>query len=664
MSSLGAATSGVDPQTGSYLSAEQRVAMFKGATGRSGFSGRSGGDGTTGKGSGNPSVQPQSAIVVANKMTTVVQKLQTSYQATTNTVASQAVQNKQTIQNLSRIVAANRQAELADEKAETKQLRLDKEAKRRADRESLIEGLSNAAAGLAGGLKKATDAVTRPLGGLLDRLLSAFGSLAAAWVLDNLPTILDWANDFWDGLTEFRDNFDKKLTDVRGVGSILSLGLKKISPFLSRVAKRVGQIGKDIAKKSVKLIKKIFNKLKTFVVDVATGLARKLRELWKGARNAFRRPPSADPSATRPPSTDPNAPKLSPADANARVNAEINGQQSGMQDGKGKPVVRKGPKWFQKLQDGWNNLRKGTGDMLSAGWNKMTSLGGSIKDSFASMGDAANKPVGPKEKKALGDLVTAAVEEAPISDVAKKGLLSKVLRRINSITKGFPGLGFAIDFLLNKAGANAMPTMENIARSLGSSLLGLGGASGGAYVGGTLGATLGSVVPVLGTVVGGAIGAALGGILGGMVAGSVGDAVGATAYEKFTGERATDSGAIGARTLINLGRDLTGSSMEGFEDGGASIFDGETPQVKLPSASSFEGGSTPEGLYNPDMKTSTVDYSQVELPPIDTRVATQEQDNTANGAESMADQVPDILSYNPETSIYRELSAYEYTLGG
>ena len=61
MSLFTSATSGVDPQTGSYLSKEQRVAMFQSSRGR-------GGSGSAAPESGRGRVAPQNAIVVANKM--------------------------------------------------------------------------------------------------------------------------------------------------------------------------------------------------------------------------------------------------------------------------------------------------------------------------------------------------------------------------------------------------------------------------------------------------------------------------------------------------------------------------------------------------------------------------------------------------------------------
>ena len=58
MSLFGAATMGVDPKTGSYLSKEQRIAMFQASRGQGGGGSASGGKGPKAQ------VSPQSAIVV------------------------------------------------------------------------------------------------------------------------------------------------------------------------------------------------------------------------------------------------------------------------------------------------------------------------------------------------------------------------------------------------------------------------------------------------------------------------------------------------------------------------------------------------------------------------------------------------------------------------
>ncbi|AIX29905.1 hypothetical protein Syn7803US34_10 [Synechococcus phage ACG-2014f] len=148
MSLFTSATSGVDPQTGSYLSKEQRVAMFQSSRGRGG-GGSATPEGKRGK------VAPQNAIVVANKMAQVVQTLQTNTQETVQAVNVKVQENAQNIENLYKSVQNNRSAEAKEEKAETKDLRADRENALRAGKEKLIEGMSSAVAGLVGVGKRA-----------------------------------------------------------------------------------------------------------------------------------------------------------------------------------------------------------------------------------------------------------------------------------------------------------------------------------------------------------------------------------------------------------------------------------------------------------------------------------------------------------------------------
>ena len=91
MDLFGAATMGVDPQTGSYLTKEQRVAMFRASRGMGGGSRR-------GDGAARPGVNPQSAIVVSKpKLGEIVQTLQKSYEKTAENINDQVQNNKKNI---------------------------------------------------------------------------------------------------------------------------------------------------------------------------------------------------------------------------------------------------------------------------------------------------------------------------------------------------------------------------------------------------------------------------------------------------------------------------------------------------------------------------------------------------------------------------------------
>ena len=101
MKLLGAATSGVSPQTGSYLSKEDRIAMFKNASGRRGYAGRSsGGGGKSDDVAQTANVQATSAIVAVNSVTSTLQKLQVTNQQTIEEVQVQVEKNRNDISNL------------------------------------------------------------------------------------------------------------------------------------------------------------------------------------------------------------------------------------------------------------------------------------------------------------------------------------------------------------------------------------------------------------------------------------------------------------------------------------------------------------------------------------------------------------------------------------
>ena len=105
-----AATTGIDPQTGSYLSKKQRVAMFRESIGSNGRDG--GADSSSGF------IQPQSGIVVKNKMAEVVEKLQVStFQAIEN-VDAKVDANKKDIGAL--VVATQEGADGAPPESETR----------------------------------------------------------------------------------------------------------------------------------------------------------------------------------------------------------------------------------------------------------------------------------------------------------------------------------------------------------------------------------------------------------------------------------------------------------------------------------------------------------------------------------------------------------------
>ena len=130
MNLFGAATSGIDPQTGSYLSKEQRVAMFQASRGNGGVGGAN-------KGPQRAQVAPQNAIVVANKFAEITQTLSKNYESASAGVAQQVEENRKSIENIYRLIERQREDTLKAEKSETRSTLLQAENKRRNLKENL-----------------------------------------------------------------------------------------------------------------------------------------------------------------------------------------------------------------------------------------------------------------------------------------------------------------------------------------------------------------------------------------------------------------------------------------------------------------------------------------------------------------------------------------------
>ena len=644
MSLFGAASSGVDPKTGSYLSKNQRIAMFQASQGNGGV-----GAGGAAGGGGRRAVNPQSAIVVANKMTSVVQKLQTSYQASATAVSEQAQSNKQSLENLANTVAQNRENLLTEEKKETRDDRLEKENSLRGTKENLIEGLSSAAAGLVTAGQRAAEKVTGPIQGLLGKLLKAFGSLALAWTVDNLPAILNSWDNFRNGLPDLKKNALSSLKNMRGVWSIIDLGLRKVAPAIRNVAKTVGRAARFVGRKVFQITKRVFSAISSFVLKIATKMVGMIIDLGKAVKNAVTNGVRNIIPRGKPPVTG----------GGAAVDAA--------------EEAVKPRSWIGKLKDriggGLNKVGKFGKDAITGGMDKLKNLGGTIKDSLSSlMPDAKVKPLDGKQKGFLSGILSSTLEKAKGMKIPK-GLVDTLkngLGKVDGLFKKIPFIGAAIDFMLNKGAG--MEFQENISRSLASSIAGMIGAGKGAAIGGSLGATAGTLVmPVAGTAVGGAIGAALGAILGGMLGGTVGDTIGAAAYGTITGEETTDTGLVGGKAFDSILGGMLGE--DGTKESKVTTVTGsdadQTIQVTTASPAVVAGGlSTPEGLNMPGGSgagASKDTTAVIDLEPLDQRTPDPEPE-PGPPEVSEIDQDPFIPSFNPETSFYREMSASYYDL--
>ena len=267
MSLFGAASTGVNPQSGSYLSREERIAMFKNASGRRGYAGRSagGGGGDKGDAAQRATVQATSAIVAVNSMTSTIQQLQVTNQESIQEVQVQVEKNRQDIATLFTNIAEGKEAELVEEKTQTRQDRRRIELGLRAGAESMIEGLGKAVKTTANALGNVAQKTMGPVKGLLDKLFELLGLLGAAWAIDNLPAILNTIDDFTANIPsvgEALENAINFLTGTRGVFSILDRMFQPLKNILGKIAKKAVDVGAWIARKTGEIFRKIFTKIK------------------------------------------------------------------------------------------------------------------------------------------------------------------------------------------------------------------------------------------------------------------------------------------------------------------------------------------------------------------------------------------------------------------
>ena len=364
MSLFGAATSGVDPQTGSYLNKEQRIAMFRASQGRGGSGG--GSDSSKKK---KPGVDPQSQIVVVRKnFSSAIRTVQEQAQETTNTVATQVAKNRKDIEALYNLISAEKAAELKAEKADTRNAKLERESLLRRAREKLIEGMSSALAGLANIGRNIAEKALGPAKSLLGKILDALKFLAAAWAIDNLPTILDNIRTFLDSLPKTKEAFVDSLMNIRGTWSWLDNALGGVKRLISRIAGTAWDVSKKIYRKALDIGKKVFRSIKNFVVDLLSGVVNRLKPLikglWRNVTNALRPPKVQGPDlpAGMDPKVDPAAPTpKGDAPTPKGVDPDFSGDSGkGYTDAKGNPVdVKPKPKknFFQKLGDSWNSTK-------------------------------------------------------------------------------------------------------------------------------------------------------------------------------------------------------------------------------------------------------------------------------------------------------------------
>ena len=627
MSLFGAASSGVDPKTGSYLSKEQRVAMFRASRGQ-------GNGGTSGAKNNSSRVDPSSAIVVANRMTSVVQKLQTFNQENVETVSEQVAQNKENLQNLYNNVAADRKDEAKTLRAETVDKRKEKESLLRGAKENLVEGISSAVAAAGNGLQKAGSAALKPIKSYWDRLKQALLLLGAAWVIDNLPAIIDSIKSFDFG--NIQESLVKSLTSVRGAWSILDDILGGLKRTVGRVARSTFRFARFLALKTFEVSKKVFTSISTFVWNVSKQIIKKLASIvtdaasaiWKGAKNLAKGGKEILDSGV-------DAARNSTKGLRNAFNKTPLGK---MLSKAGKTVTDFGTKTFKQGKELLSSAKTTVGKGLD---NLKTSATGVETKSLADRTSWLKKALQPIVKR--------------FPNLA--GSLSKLTGFATNIIRRVPGIGFAIDLALNK-GVEGQDWTQAILRSLGSSVVGGLSAAAGAKAGGLAGATVGAAFGGIGAIPGAAIGAGIGAILAGMVGGAAGDKIGAAANEFINPGSTIDNKPIGSGVV---------DSISGMMDSSTSLEVDKSKEESKPFDFSISGssgmvGGDDLGLYSLDggsFDAGGSGVSVIDLPPM---VKNMSMGNDTPSGSTEVKQIRNFPSSDPDMEIYRSFARRQYQL--
>lgn len=700
MSLFGAATSGVDPKTGSYLNKEQRIALFRASQGRGGSRRR------TDDGGG--------AIVIAKQMTSVVRGLQNNYQETTSSVSEQVKKNTERINNLYKIISIDREAEAKREAIETQDARLLRENKLRTARENLIEGLSKGVAGLFAAGQKAANAVMKPISSLWDKLKKALLTLLGLWALDNLPFFLDQIGSFTTKMSELGKLFSENILGIRGVWAGIKALLNGIFSPIRKIIGVVGDLAVWIGKKALSIGGKVFGAIGKFLKSVIikaldalgnafsaakktlTGGAAAVADGAKGAGSA---------SSTAAADSAPAATKAGAAasGATATSRAASDGATAVKQLPGTEPTTAPKPK-----KNIIQNQLSGLGDKIKAAFSgqNITSI-----ETAEKLGDTKTSP-GSATTKIFNKMLKylePVLKNLPKGTLgAVKGVIKMSSRALGAI----PVIGTGIDFILNSL--DGVPLTENLIRSVSSGLGGEVGAAAGGYLGFMAGLPFGGV----GSIPGAIIGAILGGIGGGML----GDRGGKLAMEAFgleTTETSTDKLIDGTMNIFTGDKVSTNKPGESDKPTGESestdnifgdfniddlkekvnksfntnitninnsstiennirpttnITQTNTTENELTSPATTEQptispstpnipNSTPEGMGMERIDSSS-EFNVFDLPPTFTNMYDDMQKNnqTQPNSKEEVDDIPEISSYNPETSYYSELASQMFGL--
>ena len=636
-----AATTGVDPQTGSYLSKQQRVAMFRESIGSSGAN-----SGVNSSGF----VQPQSGIAVRNNMAEVVEKLQvntfqaienvdakvdvnkkdigalvvatqdgpggappestpkgggyaqaqsslvstagvdiiqqlqTNYEEGIEQVIVRVDQNSEGLEDLSGVYSTDSRNEAQSEKLDTRSLLKDRQRTLRALREKLVEGIGSAVGKIQSGLQNIGSKVSNLAGSFLQRLGKFIALFGLAWLVDNYATLSAKFSELGISFESLKAGFLAGIGNVKGVWSLIDLVLRKIWKLTSGLVKTLYNVAKWVVKGVANLASKVFGAL---------------GNILRKAKNLISPPAKAVPDAAKAVSETPGAAK-----------AAIGGA-----DGAAKAIPPKPKNFLQRAGDAIGSTVKSIGNSLNP-----------LRSADEKAASAAKKD--NWLKRALQPLV----DKFPGINIGKTlGILKRV-----------PILGIGIDVAINR-GLEGENWVQSIVSGILSGSAGFIGGAAGAKAGGIAGAALGSIVPGFGTAIGSVLGAAVGGLLGAYLAGMGGEKLGDTIAE--AGGFATDKSAKGVTTPP-----------------GSVPAEKATPKVTIPSKLT-EGLSTPTGMglpsseaggnvTNVDLGTEVIDATQPKQ-----EAAPRDMKNYGE-----VNPVPTIMSSDPETDFYRTLSTTVYDL--
>ena len=615
MSLFGAATMGVDPQTGSYLSKEQRIAMFRASRGQ----GNSGGGASS---SGNSSrVAPQNSIVVSNKFSQITQTLSNNYQQAAQNISEQVAENSRNIKNIYTILEKRTEEEAKFQKEENRDIQKQVEDSRRGIREKFVEGISSAAAALVKPLQNAAKTIGDKSKGLFSKLIEALTAFGALWLVDNLPYLKKKFEQYFKDIGNFKTDVLDSFSNIRGLFTIFDTILKKITGFVSKIAKTAFNAGRNIVKTASKVSKRILTSVKGYVQRIIDDVIPALRRFFSGV---------VDKVKSLIPNTLKNAPKAA---------KNFLGRGVDFVKGLGKKFMSAVPKPLTDLIDKGKKGILAAGDKVKVGFGKATET---IK------GLASN--LKPSSDSAKQEWIQKAL--SPLSKLkALKGIGSKIAGIAQKIGK-LPVIGSVIDIAINR-GIDGDNWTRAIIRGLLSG--GFGAVTGpvGAKIGSGVGAAAGALAGGIGAIPGAAIGGALGYGLGAALGGYIGDSLGKVTYDNLFDEGKPLSPVTGA---IDSSMNAIQSSVQSnFERDPASTVDISSKLKGLKS-----GSSTPDGMGMPSSE-NILDYSTdiIELP---TEYIDQRKPQQQNKEVVEEQDVPFLPTANPFTSMYRKYSMEQFDM--